>query len=145
MGDTTKIEWANKTFNCWIGCTKVSPACDHCYAESMAKRYGWAKWGAGEPRKRTSEANWKKPLAWDREAANEGTRPRVFCASLADVFDAEVDPAWRVDLFHLILATPNLNWLLLTKRPQVAKKWFESAPVPLNVWLGTTVENQEMA
>jgi protein gp37 len=148
MGET-KIAWAHFTFNPWIGCTKVSDACTHCYAESMAKRYGWAKWGAGEPRKRTSADNWKKPLAWDRAANRDGVRRRVFCASLADVFDAEVSNEWRDDLFHkLICKTPNLDWLLLTKRPKVAWQYFEPYRVkgpPSNVWLGTTVENQAMA
>lgn len=141
----TKIEWCDFTFNPWIGCTKVSDACDHCYAETLAKRYGWAKWGAGEPRKRTSEANWRKPLAWDRQASKDGVRRRVFCASLADVFDAEVTDAWRLDLMQLIHATPSLDWLLLTKRPQVAKKFFLSQAMPSNIWLGTTVEDQKMA
>lgn len=145
MGET-KIEWADYTFNPWIGCTAVSPACDHCYAEALAKRYGWAKWGAGEPRRLASPAMWKNPAKWNRAAAAAGVRRRVFCASLADVFDAEVDENWRDDLFvSLIMATPNLDWLLLTKRPQVARKWFEHRPVPDNVWLGTTVENQTMA
>lgn len=148
MGETTAISWTDHTFNPWIGCTKVSPACDHCYAESMAKRYGWAKWGHGEARKRTSADNWKKPLAWDRAAKRDGIRRRVFCASLADVFDAEVPNEWRDDLFHkLICKTPNLDWLLLTKRPQVAWKFFEPYRVkgpPSNVWLGTTAEDQPM-
>ena len=148
MGET-KIEWADFTFNPWIGCTKVSPACDHCYAEGWAKRSGVVKWGAGEPRRRTTDANWAKPLAWDRAAARAGVRRRVFCASLADVFDSEVPNEWRDDLFHkLICRTPNLDWLLLTKRPQVARRYFEPYRVkgpPPNVWLGTTVEDQKMA
>lgn len=148
MGET-KIEWADFTFNPWIGCTKVSPACDHCYAEGWAKRSGVVKWGAGEPRRRTTDANWAKPLAWNRAAKKAGVRRRVFCASLADVFDAEVPNEWRDDLFHkLICATPHLDWLVLTKRPRVAWHYFEPYRVkgpPSNVWLGTTVENQAMA
>jgi len=93
MGETTKIEWADHTFNPWIGCTKVSPACDNCYAaELMDTRYGRAKWGAGEARVRTAPSNWQQPVKWNRIAARDGTRPFVFCASLADVFDNEVDP-----------------------------------------------------
>lgn len=146
MGENTKIEWTDHTFNPWIGCTKVSGACDFCYAEALAKRYGWVTWGPGEPRKRTSEANWLKPLAWDRAAAKAGVRRRVFCASLADVFDAEVSDEWRDELFaYVVMATPHLDWLLLTKRPQVALKWFTDHPAPRNVWLGTTVEDQKMA
>lgn len=146
MGDTTKIEWADKTFNGWIGCTKVSKACDHCYAEELAKRYGWAEWGVGKPRHRTSPENWRKPLAWNRKAEREGRRYRVFANSLSDVFDAEVSDEWRADLMALIEATPNLDWLLLTKRPKVARDYFERCgSVPANVWMGTTVENQAMA
>ncbi|MGO4406362.1 DUF5131 family protein [Bosea sp. RAF48] len=117
MGENSKIEWTQHTFNPWIGCTKVSPACDHCYAEAMMDgRYGRVRWGAGEDRSRTSAANWRLPIRWDRDAAAAGTRPFVFCASLADVFDNEVDPLWRSDLMVLIEKTPNLIWLLLTKR-----------------------------
>ena len=115
MGENTKIPWAHHTFNGWIGCTRVAPECDHCYAESMAKFRGWAKWGIGEPRKRTTEENWKKPLRWNREAEQQRTRYRVFSSSLSDVFDVEVPTEWRSDLFDLIRRTPNLDWLILTK------------------------------
>jgi protein gp37 len=146
MGEQTGIEWTDHTFNPWIGCTKVSAACDNCYAESFAKRYGWARWGHGEERKRTSPANWHKPMQWNRAAAAAGVRRRVFCASLADVFDAEVPDQWRIELMDLIRATPHLDWLLLTKRPQVAWKFFHyHGPVPDNVWMGTTVENNAAA
>ena len=149
MAENTKIEWADHTFNPWTGCTKVSPACDHCYAEGWAKRSGHVKWGSGQPRRRTSDANWRMPLKWNREAERTGVRPRVFCASLADVFDNAVDPQWREDLFDLIAATPNLDWLLLTKRIGNVGNML---PVPFdfdkhfpNVWLGATVVNQEEA
>jgi protein gp37 len=146
MAENSKIEWTDHTFNPWIGCQKVSPGCDHCYAEAlMDKRYGKVQWGPHGERKRTSEANWKLPLRWARHArANPGRRPRVFCASLADVFDNQVNTSWRADLFALIEATPELDWLLLTKRPEnVAKMlpddWDKGYP---NVWLGTTTEDQ---
>lgn len=87
MGQDSKIEWTDHTFNPWTGCTKVSPACAHCYAEAWAKRTGIVQWGDSAPRRRTSEANWRQPLIWDREAAKAGVRRRVFCASLADVFE----------------------------------------------------------
>lgn len=121
MAENTKIEWTDHTFNPWIGCTKVGPGCDHCYAENlMDKRMGVAVWGPGNERVRTKEANWKMPLRWNAQAdafmAQHGRRQRVFCASLADVFDNAVDPEWLSDLFDLIRHTPNLDWLLLTKR-----------------------------
>lgn len=144
MGENTKIEWAKHTFNPWIGCTKVSPGCDHCYAETFAHRFGGG-WGKGAPRRLTSESNWKLPLRWNRAAEKAGRRDRVFCASLADVFDNEVPDAWRDRLFALIDCTPNLDWLLLTKRPQVALKYMNPPSIMPNVWLGTSVENQPMA
>ncbi|MFD1244870.1 DUF5131 family protein [Paralysiella testudinis] len=82
MSANTKIEWADHTFNPWLGCTKISPACDHCYAESWAKRSGLVKWGVHEPRRRTSVHNWQQPLRWQRQAQQQGIRYRVFCASL---------------------------------------------------------------
>jgi protein gp37 len=152
----TKIEWATHTFNPWEGCQKVGPGCDHCYAENRNARFGGGvaiNWGPNAPRRRTSAANWDKPLAWnaghDAYFAEHGHRQRVFCASLADVFDNAVDPEWRADLFELILATPNLDWLLLTKRIGNVGNML---PVPFdfdkhypNVWLGATIVNQEEA
>lgn len=153
MAEETRIEWADHTFNPWIGCTKVSPACDHCYAEAQASRYwpGEQLWAGN--RKRTSENNWRQPLKWHRQAtefrAKHGRPPMVFCASLADVFDNQVPEQWRRDLWALIDATPNLIWLLLTKRPQNIRKMLppeiDGAPIWDNVWLGTTVENQAEA
>ena len=148
MGENTKIEWADHTWNPWIGCTKVSPACDNCYAaELMDNRYGRAKWGAGEARVRTAASNWRQPIKWNRIAERDGTRPFVFCASLADVFDNEVDPAWRADLFALIRQTPNLVWLLLTKRIGNVLSMtsaIEESPLylPPNVAIGATMANQ---
>ena len=147
MAENSKIEWTDHTFNPWIGCTKVSPACDHCYAEAMMDtRYGRVSWGAGNDRVRTSPGNWRLPLRWNREALAEGARPFVFCASLADVFDNEVDPAWRRDLFDLIEATPNLIWLLLTKRIGNVVKMTDpmagNQPLPPNAALGATMANQ---
>lgn len=190
MADKTGIEWTDSTFNPWIGCTKVSPACDNCYAEATDARgiFGGSHWGAGVPRKRTSAANWRTPLQWnakrfmecgecgwrgERDAELIGcgacgssssmndARRRVFCASLADVFDNEVPEHWRWDLFKTILATPNLDWLLLTKRignarimlndaaaaatgDFVGAKSWDRKPWP-NVWLGATVCNQAEA
>lgn len=147
MAENSKIEWTDHTFNPWMGCTKVSPACDNCYAEAMMDtRYGRVRWGAGEDRIRTSKSNWAHPRRWNREAAKAGTRPFVFCASLADVFDNEVDDLWRYDLMKLIEETPNLVWLLLTKRiGNVIKMTRAEAghrPLPENVAIGATMANQ---
>ena len=146
MGENSNIEWTDHTFNPWVGCTKISPACDNCYAEGWAKRSGLVTWGG--PRRRTSPANWSKPGKWQAAARESGVRARVFCASLADVFDNEVPHAWRTDLFRVIHATPNLDWLLLTKRignvPSALTVLGDDA-LPPNVWLGITVCNQEEA
>lgn len=153
MGEATAISWCDNTFNPWVGCTKVSPACDGCYAENlMDTRLGRVEWGAPGKgvgtRARTSPSNWRQPLRWDRKAAKDGTRPFVFCSSLADVFDNQVPTAWRTDLFELIRVTPNLVWLLLTKRPQNIVRLFGAAcdmAWPSNAAIGTTVEDQERA
>ncbi|MCL4631584.1 phage Gp37/Gp68 family protein [Burkholderia sp.] len=175
MSENTKIEWCDHTFNPWEGCQKVGPGCDHCYAESRNARFAGGtpvNWGPGAPRRRTSPANWRKPFAWGAAHAEffaaHGRRQRVFCASLADVFDNAVDPAWRVDLFDLIRSTPNLDWLMLTKRignvrPMLSEAlsiaqhygirgtlanwlacWVDGEP-PANVWLGATIVNQAEA
>ena len=148
MAENTNIEWADHTFNPWEGCTKVGPGCDHCYAETRNKRFKGDNWGAGAPRRRTSEANWRKPLKWNKEAEEKGIRYKVFCASLADVFDNEVSHMWRHDLFNLIEKTPNLDWLLLTKRIGVVTDMLTCIrrdKLPRNVWLGATIVNQEEA
>jgi protein gp37 len=153
MAENSKIEWTHHTFNPWIGCTKVSQGCKHCYAETlMDHRYGKVQWGPQGTRVRTSAANWKKPLQWNRTAQAEGRRYRVFCASLADVFEIKPDQPemaeWRMDLFNLIKQTPNLDWLLLTKRPEdvrISEPLFPDKPMPSNVWIGTSVEDQATA
>jgi protein gp37 len=148
MAEQTEISWTDSTFNPWIGCSKVSPGCDHCYAEALATRYGWVRWGK-HPRYRTSSANWNKPRAWNADGPRfcriHGHRRRVFCASLADVFDNKIPMEWRADLFALINATRELDWQILTKRPQnIAKMlpadWANGYP---NVWLGTTAEDEK--
>lgn len=203
MAERTGIEWCDSTWNPWIGCTKVSPACDHCYAaDSTPARTLGIAWGAGQPRRRTSPGNWALPLRWNQQPFVEcmacgwrgecrdchavqnpagfhppvaearlcpqciepllkEARRRVFCASLADVFDNEVPAAWRADLLHLIFKTPNLDWLLLTKRIGNANVMLERAVADVSggdhswshqasrgfrhVWLGATICNQAEA
>lgn len=154
MGENTGIQWANHTFNPWIGCTKVSEACHHCYAESEADhRFGLVKWGPAGHRHKTAAANWRKPIQWDKRAAKLGIRYRVFCASWADVFeDNDELLEWRAELMALIEATPNLDWLLLTKRPEAVatlinaatsqnhNAWLRANP---HVWVGTSIETQK--
>jgi protein gp37 len=131
-----------------LGCTNVSPGCANCYAEALNKRRRWTEWGPHRKRRRTTKANWRKPIQWQAQAPafqrEHGRRQRVFCASLADVFDNQVPPEWREDLFVLIRQCPDLDGQLLTKRPQNIAKflppdWGDGYP---NVWLGITAESQ---
>ncbi len=168
MGVKTAIAWCDHTFNPWIGCQKVSAGCDHCYAETlMDTRYHRVTWGQRKTdeiapsigtRVRTSVANWRLPIRWAKKAREaqkdfetgmltlRPNPPRTFCSSLADVFDNQAPADARGDLFRLIESTPELDWLLLTKRPENIGKmidaggWFKGFPP--NVWLGTTCEDQ---
>lgn len=143
MAENTKIEWAHHTFNPWIGCTKVGPGCDNCYAADLSRARLGVPWGPGEQRRHTAASTWKQPRAWNNRAAKLGIRYRVFCASLADVFDNEVPAEWRAELFQLIRETPHLDWLLVTKRIGNAEKMARAAGGwPENVWLGATIVNQ---
>lgn len=147
MSENSKIGWTDHTFNPWIGCTKVSPGCAHCYAESlMDHRWGRVRWGKGQPRVRTVESNWAKVRQWDRKAERDfdayehwqdagrefpwlhdiPRRPRVFCASLADWLDEEVPIEWLQDLLALVMECPHLDFLMLTKRPQNWAKHIEA-------------------
>lgn len=147
MAKDSGIEWTHHTFNPWWGCVKLSPACAHCYAESWARRVGMDLWGGAAPRRFFGDKHWREPLKWNSEAERLGKRARVFCASMADVFEprADLDP-WRKRLWELIEGTPHLDWLLLTKRPGHIKHVYPWTHVPReNVWLGTTAENQRWA
>src|SRR5919206_5337840 len=151
MGAKTEIEWTDHTFNTHWGCLEVSPGCDHCYARELARRFGRDVWGPPHRSTRmvTSDVYWRQPLAWDRAAAAEGRQHRVFCASMADVFEFHPQLApMRAQLWALIDRTPHLDWQLLTKRPMniarmLPPAWLEM-PRP-NVWLGTSVEDQARA
>ena len=144
MGKDSGISWTHHTFNIVWGCTKVSEACKNCYAESWSKKTGRDLWGADKPRMVLSNDYWRQPLKWDKAAAAAGERHRVFCSSMADVFeDHPTVEGQRARLWPLIEATPNLDWLLLTKRPENIHRHGPWSSWPENVWLGTTTENQE--
>lgn len=145
MARDSKIEWTHHTFNPWWGCVKVSPGCKYCYAETWAKRVGQDVWGPRASRRELSDGYWKQPIVWNSEASRHKTRARVFCASMADVFEDRRDlDAKRARLWDMITRTPALDWLLLTKRPQnVARLVPWGNNWPANVWLGATAENQK--
>jgi protein gp37 len=173
MGENSKIEWTDHTFNPWLGCTKVAPGCKHCYAESLVARFNKAAWGPNGTRVKTSREYWRQPLKWNRDAEKVGERQRVFCASLADVFEDWQGPIHgsgfddgklaidddrsrlltlddlRRDLFALIDSTLHLDWLLLTKRPEnIPRMWQPreaTSNFRQNVWLGTSVSHQTTA
>ncbi len=145
----SKIEWTDHTFNHVWGCTKVSAGCKNCYAEVLDNRWKGGHWGPGSTRKAMSEAYWKQPLKWNAAAKKAGVPAKVFCASMADVFEGHPDTLPHLQrLFALIESTPFLIWQLLTKRPEnimqlVPDHW--KIQFPANVWIGTSVENQEAA
>lgn len=147
MAEFTKIEWTDHTFNPWWGCVKVSEGCDHCYANSWANRMGHDVWGPHAERRILSDDHYRLPLSWNKKAEEAGERQKVFCASMADVFENRPDlikPRQRV--FDLIEQTPHLDWQVLTKRPQNIKKLLpKEYDYPHNLWLGTSVENQDAA
>jgi len=190
MGADSKIEWTHHTFNPWWGCEHVHAGCTHCYAETFAKRTGRAQWGKHGTRVMTSAKNWAEPIKWNRQAEKAGERRRVFCASMADVFEDWRGPVLafngeqaiygfagdlctlkspgpipkgmepyslthaRSRLFQMIDATPWLDWLLLTKRPEnVRRMWPMNYACPAdqaiwrrpNVWIGTSVSDQATA
>ncbi|MFN3323438.1 MAG: DUF5131 family protein [Bryobacteraceae bacterium] len=147
MGANSKIEWTHHTFNPWWGCVKVSPACDHCYAERTAERFGLQVWGASANRRMMTDAYWDQPIAWNRWCEKHGERRRVFCGSMCDVMEDApgLQEIRNAKLYPLIEATPFLDWILLTKRTQnfrrfLPEKWIKE-PRP-NVCGMTTVESE---
>lgn len=171
MGENSKIAWTHHTFNVVWGCTKVSPGCANCYAAELDAHKGGDHWGPGKPRKLMSDSYWRQPVRWDKEAAAAGERRRVFCSSMADWLDPAIELSVLARLMSLIARTPNLDWLLLTKRPelwatrlselsayllegggralileereraQLATRWLLGWAPP-NVWVGVSVEDQ---
>lgn len=148
MGKETGISWTDHSFNPWWGCSKVSPGCQNCYAETFAIRTNHDVWGKNGKRRQFSQKHWNEPLAWNESARKEGKTHRVFCASMCDVFeDHPVANEERDRLWSLIRLTPHLTWQLLTKRPEnihrmIRSDWGNGWP---NVWLGTSVEDQQRA
>ena len=146
MGVNTKVEWCDHTWNPWRGCQRVSPGCDHCYAEAISKRFALSEWGPGAERLPQSDKYWQQPVRWDKAAKRDGVRRRVFCGSMIDVFDNQAPDGARTRLWRLIRKTPHLDWQLLTKRPEnilemLPGDWGEEG-YP-NVWLGVSAEDQE--
>lgn len=160
MGETT-ISWTSTpvdggekfvpgyTHNAWWGCTKKilatgspDPACVHCYAADWARRFD-VKWGDKAERRLAKEHYLNDPFRWNRKAERDGIRRKVFAASMSDVMEGRRDlDEPRARLFDTIEKTPMLDWLLLTKRPElimqlVPKSWHEAFPD--NVWMGTSV------
>jgi protein gp37 len=153
MSEHSSIEWTNHTFNPWWGCSRKSPACRFCYADKIASRWGHELWRRSGPRRMMSEAYWRNPIKWNRDAEAAGKQALVFCASMADVFEIHPVPeinaklgAARERLFSLVALTPWLIWQFLTKRPEnVAELVPWADEWPENVWLGTSVEDNQRA
>lgn len=157
MGAITGIGWTDHSFNGWIGCSEAGPGCVLCYARDLDARYQWGvkkedrrtdglapHWGPGAPRYRTSAGNWKGPILWNKQAQARGVPAKVFCNSLSDVFDNEVEQQWREDLFALWRETPWLRWQVLTKRvPNIRRMLpFDWGTGYRNVGLVATIVNQ---
>lgn len=152
MGEQTLISWTHATFNLWIGCWKIDPECKHCYAAARDHRFGGEHWGREAPRQWTSENYWKQLERWDRKAREDGVRRRVFVGSLMDW--AETHPVAEVQaemnrrrsrFFEIARTTTNLDFLLLTKRIEDARKylpWYALGCIRdsawPNIWVGTT-------
>lgn len=153
MSRVTGISWCDSTFNPWWGCAKISPACKNCFALRDASRWGLAAlWGPERGRRHFGDAHWHEPVAWDRKAARDGRRQRVFCGSMCDWLELNASDGHvsldRHRLFALIERTMNLDWLLLTKRPEnlILAPWvLPESYWPRNAWFGVTIENQERA
>lgn len=144
MGTQTGISWTDHTFNPWWGCVRVSPGCEHCYAETFSKRVGHKVWGVQAERRFFGNDHWYQPIKWNAAAEREGVRHRVFCASMADVFEDRVDlVTHRERLFRLIEDTPMLDWQLLTKRPENITRIAGTQPMASNIWIGATVEDRK--
>jgi protein gp37 len=147
--NNSKIEWTDHTFNPWWGCMKVSDGCKHCYAETLDNRWKGGHWGPGSTRRQMSESYWQQPLKWNKSALTARKPAKVFCASMADVFEGHIDTKPHLErLFMLIRDTPLLIWQLLTKRPEnimklIPESWRNRWPD--NVWIGTSIENQDTA
>lgn len=149
MGEITGIDWTRSSWSPWWGCTKVSVgdkgACVECYAEAFDKRVGGDHWGWGKPRRDMSDNHWAQPRKWDRAAAASGEDHTVF-PSMCDPFDNEVGAPLRTRFYDLMRETPNLTWLLLTKRPQnIIKLSEEAGGLPANAAIGCTVVTQKEA
>ena len=146
MGENSSIAWTTHTFSPVWGCSAVSPECKNCYAEAWAKRFDHVCWGCN-PRRTFGDRHWAEPVKWNRAAEKSGKRARVFCGSMCDVFeDAPGLDEQRTRLWKLIEATPSLDWLLLTKRPENIERMMPFVQIGgslverfSNVWLGTTV------
>jgi protein gp37 len=146
LAENTIIAWTDHTFNIAWGCQKVSPGCANCYAQTLSERFGWDVWGPNAPRRTFGEKHWAEPHKWNHAARRAGRRRRVFCSSMCDIFeDHPTIEQEREKLWRLIRETPELDWQLLTKRPEriaanLPDDWCDGY---VNVWLGTSIENND--
>lgn len=134
MAENSGIGWTDHTMNFWQGCNKVSEECRHCYIDGIMRRAGRVPFGGPIRTK-----DWSKPQRWDKQAQQMGKRFRVFTCSMSDFFHDGAD-AWRPEAWEIIRRCSNLDWLVLTKRPELIADrlpadWGNGYP---NVWLGVT-------
>lgn len=150
MGRDSTIEWTTHTLNFWWGYMKVSPGCEHCYAETFSKRVGRNIWGPAKMTERwRTTGPWRDILKWDKAAKGQGIRQRVFCQSMSDFFEdhPQLDP-WRTEACAILESLEWLDVQLLTKRPENVRRMVPAhwwANWPAHVWIGTSVEDQKRA
>lgn len=150
MAEKTGIQWTDHTANFWWGCMKVSPGCANCYAEVWSRRYGRAIWGPAATTTRwRTKGPWRDILRWDARAAADGVRRRVFAQSMSDFFEEHPQlDEWRAEACEILAGLKHLDVQLLTKRPENVQRMVPAAWLaewPRHIWIGTSVENQELA
>ena len=138
MSNGSKIEWTEATWNPVTGCTKVSPGCKNCYAERMSKRLkamGVSQYRNGFALTLQDDVV-ELPLRWKK--------PRIiFVNSMSDLFQEGIPLKFIQRVFTVMQESPQHQFQVLTKRPELALAYAEDLPWPSNVWLGTSVENQD--
>ena len=137
MAASSKIEWTDHTWNPVTGCTKVSPGCKHCYAETLAKRL--QRMGV-----RGYENGFALTLLPERlDAPRKRRKPTIwFVNSMSDVFHPKIPFDFVDKIFATITATPQHRYQILTKRPERMEEYFTKRTSPSNAWLGTSVEDR---
>lgn len=136
MAEKSGISWTHSTWNPWLGCDKVAPECAKCYIDRMLRKQHRKPWGTLYLTK-----TWSDPAKWQREMPSNKAR-RVFTCSESDFFHVKAD-TWRPQAWDVIRDTPNLIYLILTKRPERIARHLPPDWPYRNVWLGVSTGCQQ--